>query len=64
MAQKGTRITPEEVVLFNQLYRKYGTYAAVARETGRSAHSVKKYVELDSSYKAAKLVLNQLTQDS
>ena len=41
-----TRITPEEIVRINQLYNKYGTYAAVAREIGRSASAVAKYVKL------------------
>ena len=29
-----------------RLYRKLGTYAAVAREVGRSASSVSKYVQM------------------
>lgn len=42
-----TRITPDEIVKMNQLYNKYGTYAAVAREVGRSASAVAKYVKLN-----------------
>lgn len=40
------RITPEEIVEMKRLYRQFGTYAAVARETGRSATSVSKYVQM------------------
>ena len=39
-------ITPEEVIEMQRLYRVYGTYAAVAREIGRSASSVSKYVQM------------------
>ena len=40
------RITPVEIVEMQRLYRIYGTYAAVAREMGRSASSVSKYVQM------------------
>lgn len=41
-----TRITPEEIEQMILLYDKLGTYAAVAREIGRSASSVSKYIKL------------------
>lgn len=40
----GKRITPQEVMEFHRLYKKYGSYAEVARRTGRSASSVRRYV--------------------
>ena len=40
------RISPVEIVEMQRLYRIYGTYAAVAREMGRSASSVSKYVQM------------------
>lgn len=40
----GKRITPAEVKEFHRLYHKYGSYAEVARRTGRSASSVRRYV--------------------
>ena len=40
------RITPVEIVEMQRLYRIYGTYVAVAREMGRSASSVSKYVQM------------------
>ena len=39
-------ITPEEIVRMIELYPKYGTYAAIAREVGRSASSVSNYVQM------------------
>ena len=40
----GKRITPQEVELFHKLYKQYGSYAEVARKTGRSQSSVRRYV--------------------
>lgn len=39
------RVKPEEVKEFYRLYQVHGTYAAVARETGRSASTVAKYIK-------------------
>ena len=41
-----TRVTPNEIVRIQQLYNQYGTYAAVAREVGRSAKTVARYIKL------------------
>lgn len=38
------KVTPEDIKNFNELYLKLKTYAAVARETGFSASTVKKYI--------------------
>lgn len=40
----GKRVSPAEVKEFHRLYAIYGTYAEVARRTGRSASSVRRYV--------------------
>lgn len=49
------RLTEEDILRIKELYSKLGTYAAVARETGFSPSTVKKYaveiVVIDSSYK-------------
>ncbi len=39
-------ISPAEIVEMQRLYRVYGTYATVAREIGRSAPFVSKYVQM------------------
>ena len=39
-------VTPEEIVKMFSLYKKYGTYEAVAREVGRSGSTVAKYVQM------------------
>lgn len=43
------RVTEEDKIKFNELYAKLGTYAAVARETGFSASTVRRYVIKDST---------------
>lgn len=48
------KITDKEILQINRLYKKYGTYAAVAREVGCGPATVKKYinpnfVELDET---------------
>lgn len=45
------RVTPEEIVKMNQLYNKYGNYAAVGRELGRAGSTVAKYVKLNGTPK-------------
>lgn len=39
-----TRITEEQKLQMNILYKKYSTYAAVAREMGVAPTTVKKYI--------------------
>ena len=43
------RVTPDEIVRIQQLYNQYGTYAAVAREVGRSAKTVARYIKLQGT---------------
>ncbi len=43
------RVTEEDKIKFNELYAKLGTYAAVARETGFSASTVRRYIVKDST---------------
>ena len=40
------RVTPEEIVQMHQLYAKYGNYAAVGRDLGRSGSTVAKYIRM------------------
>ncbi len=40
------RVTPEEIVEMIRLYNKFGNYAAVGREIGRSGSTVSKYVQM------------------
>ena len=58
----GKRITPEEVKQIIRLYKKYGTYSAVAKEIGRSASVVARYVKLEGTPKAAKQALKNAVE--
>ena len=55
-------ITPEEVIEMQRLYRVYGTYAAVAREIGRSPSSVSKYVQMIGVPRNIRIAVENLSQ--
>lgn len=38
------KVTQHDIIKINELYLQYKTYAAVARETGFAATTVKKYI--------------------
>lgn len=38
------KVSDNDIQIFNELYYKYKTYAEVARQTGFSATTVKKYI--------------------
>lgn len=40
------RVTPEEIVQMHQLYARYGNFAAVGRELGRSGSTVARYIRM------------------
>lgn len=44
------KVTPTDIVNFNELYLKLHTYSAVAKETGFSPSTVSKYI--DKNYKS------------
>jgi hypothetical protein len=56
------RITPQEVKEFHRLYAIHGTYAEVARITGRSASSVKRYVGGESVKSLAKAAYTEFNR--
>ncbi len=41
------RVTPAEFVEMHRLYNEFGSYAEVARRTGRSASTVSKYIKME-----------------
>ena len=45
------RVTPDEIIEMNRLFRKYGTFAEVGRRMGRSGSTVAKYIKLDGTPK-------------
>lgn len=45
------RVTPNEIIEMNRLYKEYGNYAEVARVIKRSPTTVARYVKLDSTPK-------------
>ena len=53
-------VTPEEVVEMHRLYRQHGTYAAVARITGRSGSTVAKYIKMKDVPQPIKIAVQNL----
>ena len=45
------RVTPDEIIEMNRLYAKYGNYAEVGREMGRSGSTVARYVKMKGTPK-------------
>ena len=56
------RITPEEIITMQRLYRQLGTYTAVAREIGCSASSVSKYVQMKGVPDNIRITVENLSQ--
>ena len=56
------RITPEEIITMQRLYRQLGTNAAVAREIGRNASSVSKYVQMKGVPDNIRIAVENLSQ--
>lgn len=54
------RITLEEIIKMQRRYRQSGTYAAVAKEIGRSPSSVSKYVQMKDVPRNIKIAVENL----
>ena len=57
-------ISPAEIVEMQRLYRELGTYAAVAREIGRSASSVAKFVKMEGVPRNIRIAVENLSQQT
>lgn len=57
------RVTESEIIKMNELYLQYGTYAAVAREVGRSPSTVKRYIQSDFQVKEEPIELKSIDWD-
>ncbi len=56
------RVTPQEVVEMIRLYKHLGTYAAVARATGRGASTVAKFVKMKDVPQSIRLAVENLIE--
>ena len=57
--KKRKAVTPDEVKEFHRLYEQYGSYAEVARRTGRSASTIGKYIRMAGMTKAHRHAVEQ-----
>ena len=58
------RVTPDEIIEMNRLFRKYGTFAEVGRRMGRSGSTVAKYIKLDGTPKIVKHTFKEAIRTS
>lgn len=56
------RVTPEEIVEMQRLYIKYGNYAEVGRQIGRSGSTVSKYIKMVGVPQSIRLAVLNLSQ--
>ena len=56
------RVTPEEIVEMHRLYAKYGNYAEVGRQMGRSGSTVSKYVQMKGVPQSIRIAVQNLSK--
>ena len=56
------RVTPEEIVEMHRLYAKYGNFAAVGREVGRSGSTVAKYIRMKGTPEIVKHTFKEVVR--
>ena len=57
------RVTPTEIVEMQRLYAKFGNYAAVGREMGRSGSTVAKYIQMKDVPQNLQIALHNLATE-
>lgn len=57
------RVTPEEIVEMHRLYAKYGNYAAVGREMGRSGSTVARYIKMNGTPPIVKHTFSEIVRE-
>ena len=55
-------MTPEEIVEMHRLYAKYGNFAAVGRELGRSGSTVAKYIRMKGTPDIVKYAFTEVVR--
>jgi|MGYP000082918140 hypothetical protein len=57
------RVTPEEIVEMHRLYAKFGNYAAVGREMGRSGSTVARYIKMKGTPPIVKHTFSEIVRE-
>lgn len=60
MIKKYSRVTPQEIILFHQIFAECHNYSEVARQTGRSRETIKRYVGLKNKPNVLQYTTHQL----
>jgi len=58
------RVSPEEIVKMHRLYAKYGNFAAVGRELGRSGSTVARYIRMNGTPEIVKHTFKEVVRDT
>lgn len=58
------RVTPQEVIKMQQLYRELGNYAAVGRKLNRSGSTVAKYIKMQGVPQAIRIAVETLSREA
>lgn len=56
------RVSPEEIVKMHRLYAKYGNFAAVGRELGRSGSTVARYIRMNGTPEIVKHTFKEVVR--
>ena len=56
------RVTPEEIVEMHRLYAKYGNFAAVGREIGRTGSTVARYIRMKGTPEIVKHTFKEVVR--
>ena len=57
-----SRVTPAEIVEMYRLYAKFGSYAAVGREMGRSGSTVARYIKMEGTPQIVKHTFSEVVR--
>lgn len=57
------RVTPEEIVEMHRLYAKFGNYAAVGREMGRSGSTVARFIKMKGTPPIVKHTFSEIVRE-
>ena len=59
----GSRVTPAEIVEMHRLYARFGNYAKVGRQIGRSGSTVARYIKMKGTPQIVKHTFSEVVRE-
>ncbi len=59
----GSRVTPAEIVEMHRLYARFGNYAKVGRQIGRSGSTVARYIKMKGTPPIVKHTFSEVVRE-